>query len=332
MFSGLLLNLVLVLVLGPQKKFQIHPNHFVAGLCSTNPDFPLRLWDSLLPQAEITLNLLRAARTNPNVSAYKTLFGNFNYNKTPLMPPGVKVVVHEKPHQRGTWEPHGKLGWYLGPALEHYRCHQCHIIETNSERISDTVEFFPHHTEVKKLTTQEAAVIAAEALVQALKQSKPPKNWADLLDPTKTAIQQLQRIIHPSAPIEAKPAELPRVRSPPRVETITPVPTDEPIAKRTRNASGRLEPVNFYANAVAHPITGRPMEYRQLISDPTTRDAWQISAANEFGQLAQGVGGRVKGTNTIHFIPHHEMPADRKATYPRFVCSERPQKQEKKSN
>jgi hypothetical protein len=71
------------------------------------------------------------------------------------------------------------------------------------------------------------------------------------------------------------------------------------------------------------------MEYRQLISDPSTREAWQISAANEFGRLAQGVGGRVKGTNTIHFIPHHEMPADRQATYPRFVCSERPQKQEK---
>jgi hypothetical protein len=33
-------------------------NHFVAGLCSTHPNFPPRLWDSLLPQAEITLNLL----------------------------------------------------------------------------------------------------------------------------------------------------------------------------------------------------------------------------------------------------------------------------------
>jgi hypothetical protein len=37
----------------------------------------------------------------------------------------------------------------------------------------------------------------------------------------------------------------------------------------------------------------------------------------------------VQGTNTITFIHHHEMPSDRQATYPRFVCSERPQKQEK---
>jgi hypothetical protein len=60
------------------------------------------------------------------------------------------------------------------------------------------------------------------------------------------------------------------------------------------------------------------MEYKQLISDPATRDDWQLSAAIEFGCLAQGVGGRIHGTNTITFIPHHEMPADRQATYPQF--------------
>jgi hypothetical protein len=75
-----------------ERAIRTFKNHFVAGLCSTNSDFPLRLWDSLLPQAEITLNLLRAARINPHVSAYETLFGKFDYNKNPLMPPGVKVV------------------------------------------------------------------------------------------------------------------------------------------------------------------------------------------------------------------------------------------------
>jgi hypothetical protein len=71
------------------------------------------------------------------------------------------------------------------------------------------------------------------------------------------------------------------------------------------------------------------MEYRQLIADPATCETWQKSTANEFGRLAQGVGGRIKGTDTITFIRHHEMPQDRQATYPRFVCSERPQKAER---
>ena len=36
-------------------------NHFIAGLCSVDKDFPLHLWDHLLPQALLTLNLLRSS-------------------------------------------------------------------------------------------------------------------------------------------------------------------------------------------------------------------------------------------------------------------------------
>jgi hypothetical protein len=71
------------------------------------------------------------------------------------------------------------------------------------------------------------------------------------------------------------------------------------------------------------------MEYRQLITDPTTKDAWLLSSANEFGRLAQGVGGRIDCTNTIRFIPSKDLPHGQTATYPRFVCSERPQKEER---
>jgi hypothetical protein len=85
---------------------------------------------------------------------------------------------------------------------------------------------------------------------------------------------------------------------------------------------------NPFANAVIDPITGKSMEYRALINDPTTQKDWLHSAANEFGRCAQGVGNRIKGTNTITFIPKHEVPADRKVTYARFVCTLRPQKTE----
>jgi hypothetical protein len=43
--------------------------HFYAGLSSVEPSFPLHLWDRLLPQAEITLNLLRTSRLHPQLSA-----------------------------------------------------------------------------------------------------------------------------------------------------------------------------------------------------------------------------------------------------------------------
>ena len=64
--------------------------------------FPLREWDRLIPQAIITLNLCRNARVNPRISAYAYVFGPFDFNKTPLAPPGTKVVVHAKPTDRAT--------------------------------------------------------------------------------------------------------------------------------------------------------------------------------------------------------------------------------------
>jgi hypothetical protein len=39
------------------------------GLCSLDNNFPILFWDQLLPQAKITLNLLRGYRINPKLSA-----------------------------------------------------------------------------------------------------------------------------------------------------------------------------------------------------------------------------------------------------------------------
>jgi hypothetical protein len=94
-----------------ERAIRTFKNHFVAGLCSTDPNFPLRLWDRLLPQAEITLNLLRSARSNSKISAHEALHGPFDFNKTPLAPPGIKVIVHKKPGQRNLWDPHCDGTW-----------------------------------------------------------------------------------------------------------------------------------------------------------------------------------------------------------------------------
>jgi hypothetical protein len=41
-----------------ERAIHTFKNHFIAGLCSTNPNFPLNMWDKLLPQCLLTLNLL----------------------------------------------------------------------------------------------------------------------------------------------------------------------------------------------------------------------------------------------------------------------------------
>ena len=114
-------------------------NHVIAGLCTTDPNFPLHLWDALLPQALITLNLLQTSRINPHLSAWAQVHGQFDYNRTPLAPPGTCVQIHEKPDLRGTWAPHTVDGWYLGPATLHYHCYCVWVIETSAEHIAATV-------------------------------------------------------------------------------------------------------------------------------------------------------------------------------------------------
>jgi hypothetical protein len=83
-----------------KRTIQKFKNHFVVMLCSTDTQFPIHLWDRFIPQAVITLNLLRQSRINPKLSAHAQMNGLFDNNKTPLAPPGTKVIIHKKTDHR----------------------------------------------------------------------------------------------------------------------------------------------------------------------------------------------------------------------------------------
>jgi hypothetical protein len=108
-----------------------------------------------MPQADITLNLLRSSRRQPKLSTYACLNGNFDFNQSPLAPPGTKVVVHITPEQRANMAPHGVDGWYVAPSTEHYRCHKCYIPSTFGIRDALTVDWFPHKVPFPKATADE---------------------------------------------------------------------------------------------------------------------------------------------------------------------------------
>jgi hypothetical protein len=94
--------------------------HFVAGLYSVDPSFPMHLWDRLLPQAEMTSNLLRTSRLHPQLSAAAHYHGLVDYIKTAFAPPGCKIIANEKSGQAAnlgssraawilTWSRHASL-------------------------------------------------------------------------------------------------------------------------------------------------------------------------------------------------------------------------------
>jgi hypothetical protein len=103
-------------------------------------------------------------------------------------------------------------------------------------------------------------------------------------------------------------------------ETTPPESIAQRVAMRRREQAAPVLDVD----------TGKLLEYRALLKHPKFRAAWSTSAANEFGRLAQGVGGRVQGTNTIQFIHKNDVPTDRfkDVTYLRMVCQVRTEKKE----
>ncbi len=106
-----------------ERAIQTFKNHFKAIIQDLDETFPMKLWDKLLPQTILTLNLLRQSNAVPTVLAHQYVHGQFDYNAMPLAPLGCTVQMHEAPTKRGTWAENTTDGWYIQTSPEHYRCH-----------------------------------------------------------------------------------------------------------------------------------------------------------------------------------------------------------------
>jgi hypothetical protein len=86
-------------------------------------------------------------------------------------------------------------------------------------------------------------------------------------------------------------------------------------------------PTNIAYKAI-NPDTGQLAEYRELLQC-STGHKWLEAGCREFGNLAHGCDAVniSEGTDTIIFIPHTAVPADRKATYFQMVAADRPNKE-----
>jgi hypothetical protein len=138
---------------------------------------------------------------------------------------------------------------------------------------------------------------------------------------------------------------------PPRVVTpMTTRPAPPWVPRRSQNISPRnLSKDNFWdmetanmaialgnrhwsqkhhANAVVNPVTGKEMEYTDLMKDPNLQPLWKRGFGNEVGRLFQGIHD-IPGTNTCFFVELKNIPKDRKITYGKIVCDYKPHKIEK---
>ena len=155
-----------------ERAIQTFKNHFIAGLCTFHKQFPMQLWDQLLPQAELTLNLLSTSRINPKLSAYDYLEGQYNFNNTPLAPPGTKALLYEDPKKRSSWATHATDAYYVSPAMKHYRAYKFYIPETRGYRIRQSAKFFQMYCNMPKINSQDNVKLIAQDLIEALKTHK----------------------------------------------------------------------------------------------------------------------------------------------------------------
>jgi hypothetical protein len=232
-----------------ERAIQTWKNHFCSGLATCDPKFPLTEWDLLVPQAEITLNLLRSSRRQPNLSAYDCLHGTFDFNKSPLAPPGTRVVVHITPSQRHNMAPHGIDGWYVGPSIEHYRCHKCYIPSTFGIRDALTIDWFPSNVPFPKVSTDDYLRQTATDMLTLLQGSAthpvPSLTYGSHI--TNAYIQIAQILKRATAP--PPPAQVP-----PATELRVPlVPATAPAQRVLRSAP--LPPISPAVQLISIPRT-----------------------------------------------------------------------------
>jgi hypothetical protein len=205
-----------------ERAIQTYKSHFISILNGVDRDFPEDAWDYLIPQTNMTLNMLRTCAVNPVHSAYSYIHGPFDFNAHPLAPLGCRAIVHDKATgrggKRGTWGNRGRIGYYIGPAMKSYRTWCFYMPDTRATMESDTAQFFPKHP----LPTVSVAVqIAAslDTIGQAIHHFKPPHTIVEDTAESKRLDIVIQRLrtmyssqpLHDTSP--ARPPSPPLTRS-----------------------------------------------------------------------------------------------------------------------
>ena len=267
-------------------------NHLIAILCGVDPDFPIELWDECLPQAEITLNHLRNYTENPQFSAYEGIHkSKYDFKAHPLAIAGTKIVIHDKPSVRGSWASHGLDGFYLGPALGHYRCWRVYCTLTKSVRITDTIAWFPASIKMPGSSPSELLTAAIQDLSTAMKSiATSPKSQHQLAATTHAttvtaALNELAHMYQPTAisatlnvlpPTNLTTALLPALTPPTSDQRVIPSlpPPDLPVTVHTTQQS-------------FPPALSTRMTRNQLLADNKVQTA-RIDEATRQQELSHG--------------------------------------------
>ena len=113
-----------------------------------------------------------------------------------MAPPGTKVLIHEKPTQRKSWAPHGIFAWYIGPAMDHYRCIRTYVPSTFKVRITDTAQFFPHSIKMPATSDVDYLTQATDDILSILARPQPTLPYLQIGPALRNAIAQTATLLY----------------------------------------------------------------------------------------------------------------------------------------
>ena len=103
-----------------EKAIQSWKAHTIGVLSGVSPKCHLSLWDKLLSQIDMQINLLRFSNVAPKVCVCPVLNGAHDFNRHSLARLRIEMQMLEHPDKRKTWNAKSKPTIYLGTSLEHY--------------------------------------------------------------------------------------------------------------------------------------------------------------------------------------------------------------------
>jgi hypothetical protein len=132
-----------------------------------------------------------------------------------------------------------------------------YISATSSERILDTLEFFPHNFPMPQLSSTERLIMAANDMSNALKNPHPEVPFAQVRDDAREASQNFQKVQTPR--LSNAPAKTAENKSPAKLSH--PILTS-PVQQRYQTGSQKIIKTEDTTKAqllprVVTPMTGR---------------------------------------------------------------------------
>jgi hypothetical protein len=252
------------------------------------------------------LNLLRGLSINPKLSAWEQIHGRFDFNATPLAPPGVQVLAHARAGERKTWATNAFEAWYVGPALDHYRCFTVWATESRRTRIVNQVVWFPPKA-FPTLNSEELLRATIEDL-KVILMNPPTETYVGNMEQTQRGqLINFQELLHQTvkptdATILGVPLKEPKLHK--WQGTTEPAPTipgpgapalgvptiDNEGTPTPRRSNRRTQPIHHYqpqdANLARH--LAPPPHERQDISEAISPSEFMGMAVNpDTGKLTE---------------------------------------------